>query len=90
MIISGCEYDNGVFLSQLGAEPPSRRPCAAKHGRLLSRPCRPLNFKNACYNQNLSPGSILLEFGTDANTLEEAVYSGELVGKCLVQTLKGL
>lgn len=90
MIISGCEYDNGV--SYPNWEQNLRLAVRLQQSMADSYPglARPLNFKNACYNQNLSPGSILLEFGTDANTLEEAVYSGELVGKCLAQTLKGL
>jgi stage II sporulation protein P len=39
-----------------------------------------------------TPCSLLLEFGTDANTLEEAVYSasliGESIGKMLNKELK--
>ncbi len=90
MIISGCEYDNGV--SYPNWEQNLRLAARVQQSMADSYPglARPLNFKNACYNQNLSPGSILLEFGTDANTLEEAVYSGELVGKSLAKALKGL
>ena len=40
------------------------------------------------YNQNLTTGSLLLEFGTDANSLEEACYSAELVGNALAELLK--
>lgn len=50
---------------------------------------RPLNVANARYNQQLTSGSLLLEMGSDANTLEEAVYAAELVGKGLVQVLLG-
>ena len=50
---------------------------------------RPLNLANARYNQQLTTGSLLLEMGSDANTLEEAVYAAELVGKGLVQVLLG-
>ncbi len=45
---------------------------------------RPILLKSAKYNQNLTTGSILLEMGSDANTLEQALYSGQLVGKSLV------
>ncbi len=48
---------------------------------------RPILLKSAKYNQNLTTGSILLEMGTDANTLEHALYSGELVGRSLVTLL---
>ncbi len=50
---------------------------------------RPLNIANARYNQQLTGGSLLLEMGSDANTLSEAVYAAELVGKGLVQVLLG-
>mgnify|MGYP003321077975 CR=1 FL=1 len=39
------------------------------------------------YNMDVTPCSLLLEFGTDANTLEEAVYSAELVGEALARML---
>ena len=48
---------------------------------------RPLCLANARYNQQLTNGSLLLELGSDANTLEEAVYAAQLVGKGLVQVL---
>ena len=49
---------------------------------------RPLMLMSKNYNQSLSRGSLLIEFGTDANTLGEAVYSAELVGDSLVSLLK--
>ena len=49
---------------------------------------RPLYFGNFMYNMNLAPGSLLIEVGTDANTLEEAVYSGEMLGNVISETLK--
>ncbi|MGN0527206.1 MAG: stage II sporulation protein P [Acutalibacteraceae bacterium] len=48
---------------------------------------RPIFFCNRKYNMNVTPCSLLLEFGTDANTLEEAVYSAKLVGKSLGELL---
>ncbi|MBR5539862.1 MAG: stage II sporulation protein P [Clostridia bacterium] len=49
---------------------------------------RPMVLASARYNQQLCNGMILVEVGSDVNTLEEACYSGELLGKGLVQTLK--
>ncbi len=49
---------------------------------------RPILLRSSKYNQNLTTGSLLLEFGTEANTLDEAVYSAELVGEALVSLLK--
>lgn len=51
---------------------------------------RPLSLVASRYNQNLTTGSLLLEFGTDANTLEEACYSAELVGNALAELLNKL
>ena len=36
---------------------------------------------------NKTPGSLLLEFGAHGNSLEEAVYSGELCGKTLAELI---
>ncbi len=49
---------------------------------------RPLLFKACKYNFDLLPGSMLIEIGTDANTLAEAVYSGELLATALAKVLK--
>ena len=51
---------------------------------------RPLLFTHARYNQHLTNGSILIEVGSDANTLEEAVYSGALIGIALARFLNNL
>lgn len=50
--------------------------------------CRPLLFKACKYNFDISAGSILIEVGTDANTLEEAEYSATLLGRALTQILQ--
>lgn len=44
---------------------------------------RPVLFDYRYYNQDLTTGSLLIEMGSHGNTLEEAVYSGHLVGKAL-------
>lgn len=49
---------------------------------------RPLSFGDFTYNMNVNSGSLLIEVGTDANTLEEAVFSGELLGNALAQVLQ--
>lgn len=48
---------------------------------------RPLNFSNSKYNMNATPGSMLVEIGTEVNTVSEARYAGQLVGEALGQTL---
>lgn len=49
---------------------------------------RPIFFCQRKYNMNVTPCSLLLEMGTDANTLEEAVYSGRLIGDSLAELLE--
>ncbi len=42
------------------------------------------------YNESLTTGSLLIEIGTDGNTLEEAKYSAELVANSLINLLNTL
>lgn len=51
---------------------------------------RALLLRSSLYNQNLSKGAMLIEIGTEANTLQEAKYSAELVGKSLAAVMKGI
>lgn len=51
---------------------------------------RPIMFAYRKYNQDLTTGSLLLEMGSHANSLDEAIYCGELVGKSLAKTLLAL
>ena len=44
---------------------------------------RPVFFSPRRYNMHLSHCSLLLEVGSDSNTLEEAAYSGRLIGRAL-------
>lgn len=48
---------------------------------------RPLSLTSKNYNESLTTGSMLLEMGTDANTIQEVKYSAELVGNALVSLL---
>ena len=45
---------------------------------------RPAWLKYRRYNQHLSPGALLLEIGSNANTLEEAIFTATLLGDVLV------
>lgn len=51
---------------------------------------RALLLRSSLYNQNLSKGAMLIEIGTEANTLSEAKYSATLVGKSIVSVMKGI
>ena len=51
---------------------------------------RALLFKEARYNMHKTHGSLLIEVGSDVNTLNEAVYSAALLGKALGSVLNSL
>ena len=51
---------------------------------------RPLYLVDSRYNQHLGKCALLIEVGSEANTVSEAVYSGEIVGKTLAQVLSSL
>jgi len=47
-----------------------------------------VRIKNGCYNQNLSPKAILVEIGSDKNTLEEALVAGRCLGEVLAEIIQ--
>jgi stage II sporulation protein P len=49
---------------------------------------RGVETKAGTYNQEFHPHALLLEFGTDYNTLEEASYAAQLFTDILLQVLK--
>ncbi|MBE7062278.1 MAG: stage II sporulation protein P [Ruminococcaceae bacterium] len=48
---------------------------------------RPLHLRTERFNGHASPGALLIEIGSNGNTLEEALCTAELVGKALAETL---
>ncbi|MBQ8503292.1 MAG: stage II sporulation protein P [Clostridia bacterium] len=49
---------------------------------------RPLYFCPRSYNMNLTHCSLLIEVGSDSNTLDEAVYTGKCIGRAVAEILK--
>ncbi len=64
---------------------------AAQWQQLLDKRCaglaRPLSTVGSRYNQHLHAGYLLVEVGSEANTVAEAVYSAQLLGKTLAELL---
>ncbi len=50
---------------------------------------RPIFFCYRKYNMDKTTGSLLLEVGSNGNTLEESVYTAQMVGKSLARLLTG-
>jgi stage II sporulation protein P len=48
---------------------------------------RPVLFDYRHYNQDLTTGSLLIEVGSHGNSIDEAKYTGELIGKALAELL---
>ncbi len=51
---------------------------------------RPVYLRGAAYNQQYTPGSLLLEIGTSGNTIKEAERAAELMAKVLAETIKSI
>ena len=49
---------------------------------------RPIFFSPRRYNMNLTRNSLLIEVGSDSNTLREAALSGRMIGKALAEILR--
>ena len=61
-----------------------------KAAELYPELARPLDFSTSKYNTNATTGSMLVEVGTEVNTVSEAKYSGKLLGEVLAETFDGL
>ena len=48
---------------------------------------RPILFSPRLYTMNLHPNNVLVEVGSDVNTLDEAVYAARLAGMALAELL---
>lgn len=86
MIISGC--DDGT-LSMPDYMLNFRFSCLLQRQMESDYPglTRPILFDYRRYNQDLTTGSILIEVGGHANSIDEAKYAGELVGRSLSRAL---
>ena len=90
MIINGCEYGNITDYPNWRENLRFGLRVQQAFETMYPGLARPLMFDDRKYNQQLTNGSILIEMGSDSNTLEEAKYSGQLVGDALVSVLERL
>ena len=49
--------------------------------------CRPVMLRNHTYNQELAPYAILLEIGTGANSIDEAIAAATLAGEAFAKVI---
>ena len=86
MIMAGCDSEGGfdfwdenlIFAVQL------QKKCEDMYPDMT----RPLNFGEYTYNMNFNNGSLLIEVGTDVNTVDEACRSGGYLGEALAALLR--
>lgn len=86
MIVNGCANENinyPNFFQNLSFSAALENQMEGDYPGLT----RPVLFDYRKYNQHMTTGSILLEVGGHGNTLEQATYSGELIGSSLGKLL---
>ena len=90
MILAGCDDDGTLGFPDW--EQNLRLALRLQQNLTQTAPglARPLDFCARRYNENMTSGSLLIEVGTDANSLAEAVYSGTLLGQSLASVLSAL
>ena len=88
MIICGC--DNGTTVQLPGWRQNLRFAAAWERSMEGMYPgfTRPVLFSYRFYNQDLTPGSLLIEIGGHGNNLNEALYAGQLAAQGLISALK--
>lgn len=88
MIMSGYDEDGSLEFPQWKENLSFALKLQSTSETMFPGITRPMDFGNFAYNMNVNNGSLLVEFGTDGNTLDEAVYSGKLFGKALSKVLQ--
>ncbi len=90
MIISGCDPDGSIGFPNWNKNLKLALRLQKYAETMFPGITRPLKLANVKYNQHLTPGSMLIEVGSDVNTLEEAIYTGSMIGESLSKLLTDL
>lgn len=90
MIVSGCDLDGSMDFPDWEYNLRFGLRVQKTAETMYPGMTRPMSFDEYRYNMNLTHGSLLIEVGTDANTLDEAVRSGSLLGNVLTNVLNNL
>lgn len=88
MLIAGCETDGITGFPDweynLRMALMLQKQCETMYPGLM----RPVYFCPRVYNMNETRNSLFMEIGTDGNTLEEAAYSGRMMGSALAAVME--
>lgn len=88
MILAGYEYDESLDFDDWEYNLRFALQIQNMAEEMYPNMARPLYFADFMYNMNINTGSLLIEIGSDSNTLEEVRYSGYLLGDVLAEVLK--
>lgn len=88
MILAGYQYDESLDFDDWQYNLRFALRIQDTASKMYPNMVRPLYFADFMYNMNVNTGSLLIEIGSDSNTLEEARYSGYLLGEVLAKVLK--
>jgi stage II sporulation protein P len=72
---------------------PENMALAVKLHALLEKSypgiCRPISFRAQRFNQDLSPGALIVEVGAAGNDRQEALLSAEILGQTILSMAQG-
>ena len=88
MIITGCEDGKVKSFPSWEKNLTFALKLQQKAETMYPSLMRPILFSARKYNMDVVPCSVLLEVGSDSNTLEEAEYSGHLIGRAISEFVK--
>lgn len=87
MILSGCDPDNERDFAHWENNLNFALKLQHTAEQLYPGMTRPLDFGFFAYNEYICDGSLLIEIGTDANTVDEAAFAGECLAEVLTKVL---
>lgn len=86
MILAGCDDGSGWF-PNWEKNLSFALKIQSKAEEMYPNMTRPLSFDYFRYNEFICDGSLLIEVGTEANSIDEVEYTGELLGNVLSEVL---
>lgn len=87
MIMAGCDIDGVRDFPDWRYNLRFALQLQQKAETLYPGMTRPLNYGDFVYNMNANTGSLLIEVGTDGNSLNEVKLTGSLLGNAIAETL---
>lgn len=87
MILSGCDYYGEMDFPNWEKNLSLALKIQTAAESMFPGMTRPLDFDYFSYNEPLCSGSLLIEIGTEANSIDEAEYAGELLGEAIAEVV---